>query len=177
MYTSHENPYEASYEAFFENAYENPPYEDDMYNSNKTVRQEGLTLEDQIGLGQQRLRDEKRGSRQKAILAADSARIGKTINAQRAYFHAKSRPFALDHNKAQEPLPAAVGDLTLKQLVLQQLQDAPIVAPTPVVLPPVVAPIAAPTTMALPPVVAPVVAPAAVAPMPHFGPGKMYDIF
>lgn len=157
-YTSTKTSHETGYEAFFSSSHETP---DEDYYELPVRQSEGLTLKDQMRLGQQRLRVEKKESRQKATIAADRARIGSTINEQRAYFHAKSRPFALQPNKALEPLPAAVGDLTRKQLVLQLVQAALIVAPTPV---------------ALPPVVAPVVVPAAVAPMPHFGLGKMYNI-
>lgn len=145
-YTSDETTYETAYEAFYMNAPKNA-YKDSREDSrqsfglwNLPTRQD-LSLEEQDDLSQQRLKEEKweahqkaglaKEVRQNATLAATTARIGKTMNQQRAYFHEKSRPFALEPNEAREPLPAAVGDLTLKKLALQRIQASPVVAVAP----------------------------------------------
>lgn len=49
---------------------------------------------------------------------------GKTMSEMRALFAEKSRTFALEHNKVQEPLPAEVGEMTLKQWALHKRETA-----------------------------------------------------
>ncbi|QDS69148.1 hypothetical protein FKW77_010476 [Venturia effusa] len=173
FYQSRDNIYDESYYKSFEVF--------GMYNL-PTRQDDGLVLEDQCRLWRQRLSEEKEEARQQVILQqeilghagfahdkevrhsssamiASSVLEGKTINQQRAYFHQKSRPFALEPDKTHDPLPNAIGDLTLKQLA----NERPRAAPTPIV--------ASSSTPVLD------VVPAAVGLMPQAGPGKMYDIF
>ncbi|RDI85102.1 hypothetical protein Vi05172_g4900 [Venturia inaequalis] len=167
--------YETAYETYFENAHE-VSCEDSREDSGQTS---GLSLQEQDDLSQQRLRDEKHEDHEKtaltkdllrmAALSAARARGGRTVNEQRHLFHEKSRSFALDPTKARDPLPTAVGGLTLRQLAFQRVQAASVSA----------APVVTPASVAVPVVVAPAsaVVPAAVVPFVESGCGAMFDIF